>query len=49
MSNIIIKNQHGQTIRVHVYGDNQLPKHQADLVFFRSFLPDFWRIEERFN
>lgn len=49
MSKIIIKNEHGSIVRVHVYGELELPKHKADFVVFESFLPNFWRIEESFH
>jgi hypothetical protein len=47
MRNIIIKNDQGKTLAVHVYGEGQLRKYEYDLAFFKSNLPDFWKIEER--
>jgi hypothetical protein len=47
MRNIIIKNDQGTILAVHVYGDGQLRKYEADLAYFKSTLPDFWKIEER--
>jgi hypothetical protein len=45
MRNIIIKNDQGKTLSVHVYGEYQLRKYYEDLVYFHSTLPNFWKIE----
>ena len=45
MRNIIIKNDQGKTLAVHVYGEGQLRKYEDDLAFFKSTLPDFLKIE----